>query len=193
MSSVTLNLKSIIDKISDRDLAKLCQENPDARLEINAKGQLIIMPPTGSLTGDRNGELLFQIKLWNRQYKLGKVFDSSTGFQLSNTAIRSPDVSWINIKTWNSLSIEQQEKFAPIDPDFVLELMSPTDNLMEVQTKMNEYISCGVKLGWLIYPGNKQVEIYRKNRSKEVLDKPETLLGEDVMPNLTVDLTKIWN
>ena len=155
MSSVTLNLKSIIDKISDRDLAKLCQENPDARLEINAKGQLIIMPPTGSLTGDRNGELLFQIKLWNRQYKLGKVFDSSTGFQLSNTAIRSPDVSWINIKTWNSLSIEQQEKFAPIDPNFVLELMSPTDNLMEVQTKMNEYISCGVKLGWLIYPGNK--------------------------------------
>lgn len=187
-----LNLSYLGNRIDDRTLAALCHDNPDARLETNSQGQLIIMPPTGSETGDRNLELAFQIKLWNKQSKLGKVFDSSTGFKLSNSAVRSPDVSWVKIERWNSLTKEEKRKFAPLDPDFVLELMSPTDELEQVQNKMEEYIDCGVKLGWLINPDALQVEIYRQDRNKEVLDKPLTLSGEEILPELLVNLSEIF-
>lgn len=191
MTSLTLNLSSLVNKVSDRDLELLSRDNPDARLETDSQGHLIFMSPTGTETGDRNLELAFQIKLWNKQSKLGKVFDSSTGFKLSNGAVRSPDVSWVKIDAWNSLTKQEKRKFAPIDPDFVLELMSPTDDLDELQNKMREYINCGVKLGWLINPDDRQVEIYRQGKEKEILDNPQTLSGEDVMPNLIVDLSEI--
>lgn len=193
MSAITLSLKPFIEKISDRDLEWLCRENPEARLETNAEGKLIVMSPTGSLTGDRNLEIAFQIKLWNKRTKLGKVFDSSTGFKLSNSAVRSPDVSWIAIDRWNSLTKEQQRRFAPIDPDFVVELMSPNDSLEEIQQKMQEYLFCGVRLGWLINPDAKEVEIYRQERDKQVLNNPTVLNGEDILPNLKVTLDDIFN
>ena len=191
MTALTLNLSSLVDKVSDRELELLSRDNPDARLETNSIGQLIIMPPTGGETGERNSELIFQVKFWNKQSKLGKVFDSSTGFKLSNDAVRSPDVSWIPLLKWNALSAEQKRKYLPVDPDFVLELMSPTDSLSNVQNKMNEYMNCGVKLGWLINPDDKQVEIYRIGKDTEIVDNPQTLSGENVMPNLIVDLSEI--
>lgn len=192
MTGLTLNLSSLVEKISDRQLELLSRDNPDARLETNSQGQLIVMPPTGGETGDRNSELIFQVKLWNKQSRLGKVFDSSTGFKLSNGAVRSPDVSWIPLEKWNALSEEQRRKYLPLDPDFALELMSPTDVLCQVQNKMREYIDCGVRLSWLINPDDRQVEIYRIGQEKEVLDNPSTLLGEDVMPDLVVRLEEIF-
>jgi Uma2 family endonuclease len=189
---VTLSLKSLTPKITDEVLARLCSENPDRRLEINTHGQLVIMSPTGSLTGEKNGDLFLQIGIWNRQDKLGKVFDSSTGFQLSNGAVRSPDVSWIAISRWNALTDKQKRGFAPIDPDFAIELMSPTDRLDELQQKMSEYMSCGVRLSWLINPDAERVEIYRSGQDKEVIDNPNSLSGEDVLPGLTVDLAEIF-
>ena len=188
----TLNLKAFTDTISDRALEQLCRENPDLRFETDAKGKLIIMSPTGSQSGKRNGDLFGQVWYWNRQSKAGVVFDSSTGFKLSNGATRSPDVSWIAIERWNSLSDKQKRSFAPIDPDFVVELMSPTDDLSTTQQKMNEYMNCGVKLGWLINPDEKKVEIYRSNKDKETLNNPSSLSGEDILPGLTVDLTNIF-
>ena len=193
MTAITLNLSSLVDKISERDLEILSRDNPDARLETNSQGQLIFMSPTGGETGNRNLKIAFQIELWNSKNKSGKVFDSSTGFRLSNDAVRSPDVSWIPDFKWNTLSVEQRRKFLPIDPDFVIELMSPTDELKEVQNKMEEYIDCGVRLGWLINPDDRQVEIYRQNEEKEVLDNPQTLSGENMMPGLIVDLSEIFN
>ncbi len=193
MTALTLNLSSLVEKISDRELELLSRDNPDARLETNSEGQLIFMSPTGGETGDRNSELLFQIKLWNKQSKSGKVFDSSTGFRLSNDAVRSPDVSWIPLSQWNSLTKQQRRKYLPIDPYFVIELMSPTDILSNVQNKMREYMNCGVKLGWLINPDDRQVEIYRHGQDKEVLDNPQTLSGENIMPNLVVSLEEIFD
>jgi len=148
----------------------------------------------------RNLELAFQIKLWDKANKLGKVFDSSTGFRLSNDAVRSPDVSWIPLNKWNALSKEQRRKYLPIDPDLVIELMSPlceavsfrADDLSELQSKMSKYMSCGTRLGWLINPDETKVEIYRRGKQKEILENPQTLSGEDVMPNLVVDLSEIW-
>jgi Uma2 family endonuclease len=193
MTIQTLNLSSLIDRVNDRELEVLCHDNPDARLETDSAGNLIFMSPTGSETGEKNSDLLIQIGIWNRQCKLGKVFDSSTGFKLSNGAVRSPDVSWVALEKWNSLSKEQKRRFAPIDPDFVIELVSPTDELEQVQNKMQEYLNCGVRLGWLINPDEKQVEIYRQGQEKEVLNNPETLSGEDILPKLIVELAEIFN
>ncbi|MEL6439981.1 MAG: Uma2 family endonuclease [Cyanobacteria bacterium J06621_8] len=192
MTALILNLSSLVDRISDRELELLSRDNPGTRLETDCHGHLISMSVTGSETSERNSDLLIQIGIWNKQSKLGKVFDSSGGFKLSNGAVRSPDVSWVRIDTWNSLSKELRKKYAPIDPDFVLELMSPTDSLDEVQNKMTEYMECGVRLGWLINPDDKQVEIYRQGKNTDILDNPQTLLGEDIMSNLIVNLSEIF-
>lgn len=198
----TIDVKALTDSISDRALQQLCRENPDLRFETDKEGKLIIMSPTGSQSGKLNGDLFGQVWSWNRRTKLGVVFDSSTGFKLSNGATRSrqsrgtsrsPDVSWIALKRWNSLSDKQQRGFAPIDPDFALELLSPTDKLLDTQQKMNEYLECGVKLGWLINPDEKQVEIYRLGKDKQVIENPNNLSGEDILPGLTVELAEIFS
>ena len=187
----TLDVKALTDSIDDRTLEQLCKANPDLRFETDTRGKLIVMPPTGSESGKKNGDLLIQIGIWNRQTKSGVVFDSSTGFKLSNGATRSPDVSWIALARWNSLSEREKRGFASIDPDFVIELMSPTDDLLTTQRKMNEYLNCGVKLGWLINPNAREVEVYRLGLDKQVLNNPSTLSDDTVLPGLTVDLSDI--
>ena len=186
-----VNLKAISHRVTDDELLQLSSDNPETRFETTKERKLIIMSPTGSSTGEKNSSLLAQIWLWNNQNKKGKVFDSSTGFKFLDSAVRSPDVSWIEISRWEELTQEQQDKFAPIDPDFVIELRSPTDRLDDLQQKMNEYMDCGVRLGWLINPQDRQVEIYRQGQDKNILDNPNALLGEDVLPGLIVDLTDI--
>ncbi|MEM8721871.1 MAG: Uma2 family endonuclease [Cyanobacteria bacterium P01_G01_bin.39] len=188
-----IDIATFTEQISDRQLEQLCADNPEARFETTPAGKLIIMSPTGSLTGEKNSDLNYQLQVWNRQGKLGKVFDSSTGFKLSNGATRSPDASWIEIDRWQAIPKAQQRKFAPVDPDFVIELMSPTDDLTELQQKMVEYIDCGVRLSWLICPDEKQVEIYRQGQEKEVLINPSSLSGENILPGLIVDLTDIFD
>lgn len=190
--SYTIDIRAFTNAISDRTLAQLCRENPNLRFETDANGKLIVMSPTGSESGKLNGDLFGQIWYWNRQTKLGVVFDSSTGFKLSNGAIRSPDVSWIRIDRWNSLNDKQRRGFAPIDPDFVIELVSPTDEVLTTREKMKEYINCGVKLGWLIDPDRKEVEIYRYGVDRELVEHPDSLLGEELLPGLTVDLADIF-
>ena len=192
MTASVINLKPIIKRISDKDLANLSASNPELKLETDAAGNLIVMSPTGSESGKFNMSLASQVWNWNNKTKLGVVFDSSTGFKLSNGAVRSPDVSWIALSRWNSLSDKQKRGFAPIDPDFVIELLSPTDDLLTAQRKMAEYMSCGVKLGWLINPDEQEVEIYRQSQPKEVLKNPSSLSGEAVLPEFTIDLTEIF-
>ena len=187
-----IDISAFTSKISDRELEELCHKNPETRFETTKEGKLIIMSPTGSMSGKFNMSLAAQVWNWNNKTKLGIVFDSSTGFKLANGAVKSPDVSWIELSHWNSLSEKQQRKFAPIAPDFVIELVSPTDDITELQQKMAEYLDCGVKLGWLIDPDEKQVEIYRQGKEKEILDNPHSLSGENVLPDLTVDLTDIF-
>ncbi|HEY9301761.1 MAG TPA: Uma2 family endonuclease, partial [Phormidium sp.] len=149
MIAVTINFNSIV-KLTDDQFYELCRENPDVKFERNAKGEIIIMPPTGGETGNYNFEIATDLGIWNRQTKLGICFDSSTCFKLPSGANRSPDVSWIKKERWDALTPEQKQKFPPIAPDFVLELMSPTDSLKDTQDKMQEYMNNQVKLGWLI-------------------------------------------
>jgi Uma2 family endonuclease len=184
---LTLNLN-----LTDDQFLELCQNNRDLRFERTASGELIIMPPTGSNTGNRNFDIAVELGIWNKKTKLGKGFDSSTGFKLPNGKDVSPDVAWVKKERWESLTLEQKEKFAPIAPDFVIELRSPSDSLKTLQEKMQEYIENGVKLAWLIDRKQQKVYIYRPNQNIEELDHPATLNGEDILPGFILELHEIW-
>lgn len=183
---------SLILSITHEDFVQLAQANRDLQLERTATGELIVMPPTGSETGNRNLDIEGQLWLWNRQTKLGKAFNSSTGFHLPNGADRSPDAAWICQERWDLLTQEEREIFAPICPDFVLELRSKNDTIEKLREKMIEYIENGASLGWLIDRKNKTVEIYRKNQAVEVMNHPISLSGEDILPGFMLDLTEVW-
>ncbi len=191
MNAFTISLEPIFE-LTDEKLFQLCQQNRDLRFERGAQGDITIMAPEGSDTGMRSIEFGADLVMWNRRKKLGVAFGSSTGFILPNGAMRSPDVAWITKERWEALTIEQQSRFAPICPDFVIELMSPSDSLAQTQAKMQEYQDNGARLGWLINRRDRQVEIYRIGQPVEVLDFPKILLGEEVLPEFVLDLTLIW-
>jgi Uma2 family endonuclease len=187
----TISLEPVIH-ITDEQFYQLCQANPDIKLERSAVGELIVMAPTGGETGSYNSEINADFVIWNRQTRLGKVFDSSTCFKLPHGGDRSPDVAWVALERWSTLSPEQQRKFPPIAPDFVLELLSPTDSLEKTQVKMQEYMHSGVRLGWLIDRDNRYVEIYRIGQPIEVLTAPNQLSGENVLPGFVLNLETVW-
>ncbi len=179
-------------RCTEAQFTELAKYNPDLRWELTAQGEVIVMPPTGSETGNYNLGLGTDIELWNRQQKAGKTFDSSTGFKLPNGAIRSPDVAWIAQARWEQLSPEQRRTFAPICPDFVLELVSPADDLATLKAKMQEYLENGCRLGWLVNPETRSVTIYRPNVPPETVTFDVVLSGEEVLPGLTLDLRHIF-
>lgn len=178
--------------LSDEQFYQLCQANPEQPLELTAKGVLIIMSPVGGESGEREMNLGSQVYNWNRKTKLGKVFSSSTVFRLPLGGQRSPDVSWVALERWNALTPEQQQKFPPIAPDFVIELRSRTDSLSDLQEKMLEYRANGVRLGLLINPQQQQVEIYRVNQEVELLQSPTAINCDEVLPGFQLDLSQIW-
>ncbi|NTW19291.1 MAG: Uma2 family endonuclease [Nostocales cyanobacterium W4_Combined_metabat2_030] len=191
MNALTVSLKSVID-MTDDQFFQLCQNNRELRFERNANGELIIMSPAGGETGNRNGRLNQQLFNWTDADGTGIAFDSSTGFKLPNGADRSPDASWIKLERWDALTDEEKRKFPPICPDFVIELLSPSDSLKTTQEKMKEYIDNGVRLGILINRKSRQVEIYRSGKEVEVLDSPATVSGEDVLKGFVLNLGMIW-
>jgi Uma2 family endonuclease len=177
--------------VTPEQFDRLCIDNPDLRLELTSEGKLIVMAPTFAESGNRNFDLLGQVYVWNTQRELGLAFDSSTGYDF--TAIGggkpSPDVSWIEKSRLEGISLKQ---FIPVVPDFVIELRSTTDGLSDAQTKMLEYQRLGVRLGLLINPQDRQVEVYRLGESVVVLDAPMSVSCEDVMPGFILSLAKIW-
>jgi Uma2 family endonuclease len=183
-------------KVTPEQFEQLAYAEQLTRIELTKDGELLIMSPTGGEAGEKNFNLYIDLGIWNRQTKLGKAFDSSTIFVLSNGARRSPDVSWIQLNRWNQLTDAQQDGFPPIVPDFVIELVSPSDlqnqRYQDLQAKMQEYLDNGVRLGWLIEPVAKTVEIYRLGKQVEVLNNPQTLSGENVLSGFVLDLKEIF-
>lgn len=192
MSALKLNLSPVLE-LTDEQFAQLCQANRDLRLERTATGELIIMPPAGGKTGRRNLNLSYQLGAWNYRTNLGVAFDSSTGFRLPKGGDRSPDAAWVAKDRWEALSEEEQEGFVPLCPDFVVELRSKTDSLATLQAKMREYQENGARLGWLLDPQRQQAEVYRLGQPVEVLQNPETLSGEDVLPGFVLTLKPIFD
>jgi Uma2 family endonuclease len=187
MNSVVLNLKPIAH-LTDEQFYQLCIANRDLSLEMNAAGELIIMPPVGGESGNQEAGLIADLEIWNRQAKLGKVFSSSTIFILPNGAKRCPDAAWVKLERWEALTPEQRKKFPPLVPDFVIELRSETDRLTSIQEKMQEYIKNGLRLGWLINPQDRQVEIYRLLQAVEVVQMPTIISGENILPGFELQV-----
>lgn len=183
-------------KVTPEQFEQLAYAEQLAKMELTKDGELIVMSPTGGEAGRKNRRLTQQIGIWTDQNGTGEAFDSSTVFVLPNGARRSPDVSWMRLERWNALTLKQKQGFPPIAPDFVIELVSPSDlqnqRYEDLQAKMQEYLDNGVQLGWLIEPSAKTVEIYRVRQQVEILNNPPTLSGEDVLPGLIVDLGEIF-
>ncbi|MGK7878643.1 MAG: Uma2 family endonuclease [Crocosphaera sp.] len=188
----SLEIKFESFTLTDEQFYQLCQDNRELRFERNINGDMVIMPPTGGETSNRNLRIIQQLGIWTDENKTGIAFDSSGGFKLPNGADRSPDAAWIPKEKWENLSQEQRQKFLPLCPDFVVELRSPSDNLKSLQKKMEEYIENGTKLAWLINRQEQQVEIYRPGKQVEILNNPQTLSGEDVLVDFVLELEKIW-
>ncbi len=178
--------------LSDEALLELAAYNRELRLERTARGDLIIMPPAGGNSGRRNANLTLQLARWQEQNGTGEVFDSSTGFRLPNSAIRSPDTSWINEAQLAALPAEAWEKCLPLCPAFVIELRSSTDSLRVLKRKMQEYRENGTELGWLIDPQTRRVTVYTPSETQD-LENPETLSGEPVLAGFVLDLRRVWN
>ncbi|MGB8701760.1 MAG: Uma2 family endonuclease [Thermosynechococcaceae cyanobacterium] len=191
MNAYTLNLDAAIN-LTDDQFYQLCRNNPDLKFERTAHGELIIMPPTGGETGRRNLKISQQLGIWTDHDGTGVAFDSSTCFRLPNGADRSPDAAWIQQKRWDALTPVQRETFPPICPDFVIELMSPSDMLNAVRAKMQEYMDNGARLGWLLNRKTQQVDIYRANQAMETFQSPASLSGETVLPGFILNLSTIW-
>ena len=196
METLTLNIPPAVN-LTDEQFYQLCIANEPCQLELTQTGELIIMPPTGGESGIINANLSTDLGLWNRQTKLGKVFDSSTEFKLPSGAYRCPDAAWVKLARWQALSKEEKKRFPPLCPDFVVELRSETDSLEKLRTKMREYENNGALLSWLIDPQTPLVEIYRYGKDVEVLnfdfDNPPKLSGEDILPGFILDLQIILN
>ena len=171
---------------------RLCTLNRDLRLERSAGGDIIVMPPAGGKTGARSSNLLLQVAVWARADGTGVTFDSSTGFELPDGAIRSPDVAWVRRTRLLVLTAEQKERFLPLCPDFVIELLSPSDSLSLMQEKMDAYIANGTQLGWLIDPAQRRAYVYQPATTVEQLEGPSSLRGDPLLAGFVLDLAPVW-
>jgi len=179
--------------VTPEQFETLCAKYDELRLELTSTGELIVMTGTAPQTGRRNSNLTRQLDEWTEQDATGICFDSSTIFALPNNARRSPDASWVSRERWDRLSEDQKDSFSPICPDFVVELRSKSDRLPPLLNKMSEYIANGASLGWLIDPLKRQVYIYRPKEEVVILNSPETVSGDPLLPGFELNLTKLWS
>ena len=190
-SALVLRLQPAID-LTREQFFHFCQLNSEVRIELTADGEIAIMPPTGGETGARNMRVGAQVARWADEDGSGVVFDSSTGFELPNGAVRSPDVAWVANARLARLSTEEKRRFLPLCPDFVIELCSPTDSVAEVQQKMEEYRANGARLGWLLDPDRRRVAVYYADGRVEWLERPISIAGDPVLPGFILSLAAIW-
>lgn len=172
---------------------QFCQQNPDLRAELTSKGEIVSMSPSGGGTGARNAHVVKVLGRWADDNGSGNVFDSSTGFELPNGAVRSPDASWVRRERLAHLSPEELEHFLPLCPDFVIEIASPSDRLPDLKAKMDEYIANGAQLGWLIVPAAGAVYVYRPDEKPQRLSRADTVAAEPILPGFVLDLNPVWN
>ena len=184
------SLAERLNGMTEEEFYAFCQRNAELKFERRADGTIEFIDMTGGTTGRRNSELITELTIWNRQARIGQVFDSSTGFRLPNGAVRAPDAAWVRTERWQALSAEQQERFPPLCPDFVVELASPSDTLPDLVLKLTEYITNGCRLAWLIDPKTETVRIFQANGAVAVVESfAETLSGADVLPGFRFSLS----
>ena len=181
-----------LEPYTRQQFASLAAAYPELRMELTREGKLIIMPPSGGESSHQSSIVGGRLFAWSEQDGTGLTFDASGGYDLPNGATRAPDASWLRRERWEALTPEQRRKFLPLCPDFLVEVLSPTDSLIETRRKMEEYVQNGSRLCWLINPRRKQVEVYRPGQEVEILDNPAAISGEDVLPGFTLSLKGIF-
>ncbi|HEU4391293.1 MAG TPA: Uma2 family endonuclease [Blastocatellia bacterium] len=191
-SPIVIHFSPVLKKITDADFYELCRVNPELRIEQTGDGDVIIMPPAGGETGKQNFSLTVQFGAWARTDGTGIGFDSSTAFALPNGAKRSPDLAWVKMSRWDSLTEKQRRLFPPLCPDFVVELRSESDSLADLQAKMREYIENGASLGWLIDPGDRSVYIYQPDAPMKCLRDCASVSGDPILQGFVLNLTELW-
>lgn len=180
-------------RMTEDDFWEFCQRNPDVRAEREADGTVILMAPSGSDTDSSNAELTIDLGTWNRSLPTpGKVFGPSAGFTLPNGATRAPDASWIAHDRWAAVPVALRDKFAPICPDFVVEVLSPSDTVAETRRKMEEYIANGARLAWMIDRKNHRVHVFRPGEDEHTIDTPSRMTGDPELTGLSVDMSRIF-
>jgi Uma2 family endonuclease len=191
-SQQTIRLPSGVVDWSEEEFFDFCQSNRDLRIERSVEGEIIVMSPAGGYSSFQNAEVLSQLNAWAKKDGSGVAFDSSAGFRLPNGAMRSPDAAWVRLSPLQELSYREKRQFIPLCPDFVIEVASPSDEVAALREKMEEYRAAGVRLGWLILPDSKQVEIYTPTEL-QTLTTPEAVSGDPVLPGFRLELALIWN
>jgi Uma2 family endonuclease len=189
---VPSHLIGLTRPVTHEEFEELCVQYPDLRLELTSSGELIVMPPTGALTGKRCFNLTYQVAAWVMKDGTGEGFGANTAFTLPNGAIRSPDASWMTREKWDSLTDFQKERFSAICPDFVVELRSRTDSLLTLLNKMEEYIANGATLGWLIDPHKRRVYVFKAGEEMVVLENPTVVSGDPLLPGFELQMEEIW-
>ncbi|HEY9828710.1 MAG TPA: Uma2 family endonuclease [Stenomitos sp.] len=188
MTAIVLNLEPLTQHLSHEQFYELCMANKGLVMERSPEGELIVVSPVGGESGKREAYFILKLGIWNEQARLGEVFSSSTIFSLPGGGDRSPDAAWVSSERWNALTPEQQKKFPPLCPDFVIELRSESDRLKPLQDKMQEYLASGLRLGWLINPQDRTVEIYRAEKEAKTVQLPAVLSGEEVLPGFELEV-----
>jgi Uma2 family endonuclease len=181
-----------LPRISHDDFQEFCQRNPDLKVELNTAGELVLMAPTGGETGNRNIKILRYLDEWSDENGTGLAFDSSTMFVLPSGAERSPDAAWVRRERWEELTPQQRESFVPLCPDFIVELLSPSNRLADTQRKMEEYIANGAQLGWLIDRRTRTVYVYRPQQSAQILNDPAVVSGDPELPGFSLRMERIF-
>lgn len=181
------------ERVSPESFAEFAAANPDLRTELTAEGEMIVMPPAVLESGDQNAELTLQLRAWAKKDGTGRAYDSSTGYTLPNTAVRSPDASWMTNARVEQSKATKQQAFRLICPDFVVELRSKSDSLKTLQRKMEEYIANGTSLGWLIDPRKRVVYVYRPEHPVEIVVDKDSISGDPELPGFVLDLTEIFD
>ena len=171
---------------------RLCSDNPELRLELTAQKEIVIMPPACSESGAWNFNVNAQLAEWIKKDGRGIGFDSSAGFTLPNAAVRAPDAAWVLREKWDALTKKQRLKFAPVVPNFVIEIRSQSETLRQQSSKMEEYMAAGVPLGWFLDPFDRKVYIYRRGEQPKVLENPESVSGDPELPGFVLDLAQVW-
>ena len=178
--------------LTDEQLMRFCTANEILRVERESNGELLLMSPAGNQTSSRNAWLIFQLTRWAEEDGRGLTFDSNGGFTLPDTSMRSPDAAWTAWSRWHALSLQEKQRFAPLCPEFIIELRSPSDSLSDARGKMRMWIANGTELAWLIDPERRVVEVYRPGQEPEVTEGASSVIGEGPVTGFVLELARLW-